>query len=269
MQVRADIRVSISQSESLRKETSSDTLYIRSLGLLYQVINTTKQQAMDFELLTQLSRTGVAIYTLGRQNWAASSLVRTSHPSPRVHDLKTILNRERSHLASLIAASSVAYLHMRCIPLMIPDAVDASFNPLPGTPKFLSNICQQLFASLRDTINYHSSLLNQQLAIPNGYLPTSAPTYPPMFSTIAKLASFGAFFSLTRSPSLQTQDTAAQIARAAIIVDLQLAESTIHKQCPNWPKNKDRVKEIREIRKKMQKSITCNMAQAIIGVKIR
>lgn len=68
-----------------------------------------------------------------------------------------------------------------------------------------------------------------------------------------------------RSLSLQKQDMNAQLVRASIIVDIQLAEDSIFKQCSRWPKARSMAKDIGELRSKVQDSITSNVARSIIG----
>lgn len=277
-------------------QDTSDAVYFQALGLQYQVLTSLISQSMSFSQLTSLSRAGTGIYTLARQNWAFTSShtnphlpARTSLPPsfPHPHleiNLESIVRLERSHLASLIAAGSIAFLHIRSAHLMIPDptpnpissphSVDETahaLDPIPGTPKYLSNTCQNIFTSLRDASNYHISTFSRtsSSSSPASSSPIkySPPSYPPMFPSIAKVAAAGNFLSLMRSPSLQTQDIDAQLTRASIIVDIQLAEKTVVRHCVKWPKKTaSLVDDIRDLRMRMVENITSTAARSIIGV---
>lgn len=257
--------VIISSSLTPNYQDNSDALYMQSMGLLYQVVRTFNQP-IDLEQLSQLSNMGASIYALARQNWAAaSSYVPTTNLIPQDSDIMSVTSRERSHFASLIAASAVIYLHLNQVSAMVPD-VDGLFDPLPGTPRYLSDVCRMVYKSLGDAFNFYSSMsMLSPCSTLAGFSSNRPLNYSPLFSTLLKFTAIGSFLALTRSPALQSPDENAQMTRAAMIVDLQLAETTIAKQAMRWRKSKVMIQEINNLRRKMQESITSTTARAIIG----
>lgn len=242
------------------------------MSLLSQGLHTKdRQQPITPEQLAHLSATGIGIHELARDNWHRSTaLISTSLPThaTRESNLKLILHRERSFLTSLVAAGAVILLHLMAAGNSVTsDEGENALVPVPGTAKYLNNMCQKVYQVVRTAINYHSStnVLNAS-ATPEGMsYGTKAPQLSPCFSCIQRIVAMGSFLALTRSPSHQGECHTAVIARASLVLDFQLSESAITRQCLKWANSKIMLKEIGSLKKKMQTGITGGTGKSLIA----